>query len=695
MERFWEAAASVTYPFLVMFPVEPVPEKIGAYQVAKYVGRSGSSDVYIARAEGPLGFSRIVTLKIVRFALEDDARLAEELAREAAICARLNHPVVVRMFDFFEYERRLVLVLEQVDGAGLDRLLNHLARRKQRLGDSAIFYLGSQLASALAHAHASTDEDGNASPVIHRDIKPENVLVGWDGQARLAGFGLGKILGRSPDSIAGTIKGTPGFMSPEQTRGERATVRSDVYGFGVLMWSLLSGLEPPTDGSRLQPLGELRPDLPREVLAAVDAALEPSADRRRISCAEIAQWLAKLVKPEAGREELRQKVLWLRATRGPASRIDPSPAKQPPARRRQAIQAMRQSSRRDSAGPPSSRRPAPSSRRPLSEITRTMEMEAVSGVPRPSTRPTARPPSEAPPGVSIPRPPGLPSDPTIVIPPSTTQPSSARPASGTPPAVRPPTVRTVTQAPPGRTIPPSAPRVVVSADDLVGVPASRPPADPWLDGGGGVASFEAVFDKPPERPNFGPVPEELAKLLAARQPNTFPLVNQLLVAGLTAALVVALGVIFLIRSDEKQPVAAAPPAPPPPAETAAPAAQPPPQPQPAPPPPAPAQQATPANTPQMPDPSELSDQLGYLMVKGPIEAQVYLNGMRKGPTNDPLLVPCGRFFMRLALPVERGFPTWMSRGETVFVACKSSTVLTAKLITDEAGPPPRKRNGFL
>ncbi|MBL9020789.1 MAG: serine/threonine protein kinase, partial [Myxococcales bacterium] len=341
-----------------MFPAEPVPEKIGTYQVVKYVGRTGPADVYVARAEGPLGFARNVNLKMVRFALDDDARFGEELAREAAICARLNHPGVVRMFDFFEHERRLVLVLEQVEGASLDRLLSHLARRKQRLGDAAVFYLGGQVAAALAHAHASTDEDGNLSPVIHRDIKPENVLIGWDGQARLAGFGLGKILGRTPDSIAGTVKGTPGYMSPEQARGERATVRSDVYGFGVLLWSLLGGQEPPTDGSRLTPLGELRPDLPRELVAAIDAALEPSPDRRRITCAELAQWLAKLVRADAGREELRQKVLWLRATRGPASRAD-IPKQAQPVRRRQAIQAMRQSARRLSSmpAPPSSRRP--------------------------------------------------------------------------------------------------------------------------------------------------------------------------------------------------------------------------------------------------------------------------------------------------------------------------------------------------
>src|SRR5262249_7502959 len=161
-----------------------------------------------------------------------------------------NHPVVVRMFDFFEYQNRLVLVLEHVEGTDLDRVLQQLARRKQQLSDGAIWYLGHQIAGALAHAHAATDEQGSRAPGIHRNPSPENVLIGWDGQVGLTGFGLGKILGRSPDTVVGTVKGTPGFMSPEQTRGEPVSPKADVYGFGLFMWSLLTGRRPPSDGTR-------------------------------------------------------------------------------------------------------------------------------------------------------------------------------------------------------------------------------------------------------------------------------------------------------------------------------------------------------------------------------------------------------------------------------------------------------------
>ena len=84
-----------------MFPTEPVPERIGAYKVIRRLSAAGSADVYLGRMEGPMGFSRACALKLVPDPSEGDPRVAEELAREASICAELNHPAIVRMFDFF------------------------------------------------------------------------------------------------------------------------------------------------------------------------------------------------------------------------------------------------------------------------------------------------------------------------------------------------------------------------------------------------------------------------------------------------------------------------------------------------------------------------------------------------------------------------------------------------------------------
>ena len=323
-----------------MFPSEPVPERIGAYKVLRRSSGAGSADVYVGRMEGPMGFSRLCTLKLVRNTIEGDAHFAEELVREAAICAVLNHPSIQRMFDFFEHDKNLVLVLEHVEGVSLDRLQDVLGRHKARLDDKTIAFLGRALSGALAHAHAAKDEEGTPTPVIHRTMHPENVLIGWDGQVRLTGFGLGKILGRSPDTVAFVIKGAPGFMAPEQARGERVTPKADVYGLGVLLWSLYAGTKPPEVGTRPKPLATLRPDLPKELTSAIDAALEPSPDKRKVSCQDLERVLNKAPGIEEGQKDLEEKVAPLKGPRskanegdGPRKRVpleSVRPAKPPP-----------------------------------------------------------------------------------------------------------------------------------------------------------------------------------------------------------------------------------------------------------------------------------------------------------------------------------------------------------------------------
>jgi eukaryotic-like serine/threonine-protein kinase len=711
-----------------MFPTEAVPERIGDYTVVKYLGRNGAADVYVARKDGPLGFQRLVSLKMVRFAIDDDARFAEELGREAAICSRLNHPAVVRMYDFFEHDRRLVLVLEQVEGASLERLLTNLARRRHQLGDSSIYYIGSQIASALAHAHASVDEDGHQTPVIHRDIRPDNVLVGWDGQVRLAGFGLGKILGRTPDSVAGTISGTPGFMSPEQARGERATVRSDVYGLGALLWSLFAHAEPPRDGGTPQLLSELRPDLPPEIVGLVHAALEPSADRRKISCAEIAKWLSTM-RPEQGRDELRRHVVVLRSSRGAAADPhDPAARARPAARRRQAL-AARLPGRRASA-PPSTR--APISRRTAAEMSvhipppPALPSDPSSGDDQHDSEPPTRIRDGQPPSSRVPRPSARKPEATPrsgnqpvsrTSPPRGTQSTmplrpghvTIRPASTT---MRPPgsmSVHSVASVPMRSVPPPSLrPAPLMASGEEVSV----------LDPGSGFVS-ESVFTPDATDLRLGPPPitgfdghlaqhhgQQDARGSGGHYPQErqLPVIVQMALAALTAGLVVAIG-LFVIEVNRRDPVLvqapATPvaPAPPPERTVSEPVAAKPSDPEP----PKPAEpiegsgrvvrpkletadvQALPIDPSREVNTDLLSPQEGFLTVKGPSMADVYLNGMHRGPTNRPLRVVCGRFYLRLAPPDPGRFPAWIGPGETVSIPCRASTVFTSKLASVSEG----------
>ncbi|MCU0692870.1 MAG: protein kinase, partial [Polyangiaceae bacterium] len=311
-----------------MFPRDPLPDRIGSYRILRRLASRRGADLYLGRHEGPMGFARECVLKLVPGPdVTQDPGSAQELAHEAKICARLNHPAIVRMHDFFEHGGHLVLVFEHFAGVSLSRVLSHYRRRRQRVPDSAVWYLAHRLFAALAHAHAMTNDAGRPTPVIHRDVQPAHLVMSSDGQVRLAGFGIAKIEGTEGTTAVGFVKGTPAYMAPEQARGEKVTERVDVYAAGLVVWEMLSGrsVRPPCDtahgaallkliaGRRFDAITLVRRDIPREIGAAIDACLQVDPKKRGIACAEVERWLEKVVDVDAGRRELRERLVELRS----------------------------------------------------------------------------------------------------------------------------------------------------------------------------------------------------------------------------------------------------------------------------------------------------------------------------------------------------------------------------------------------
>ncbi|HEU4536637.1 MAG TPA: protein kinase, partial [Polyangiaceae bacterium] len=308
--------------------------------------------------EGPLGFRREVLLKLTPYQGEQ-TQAARDLAREAAAVASLNHPGLVRMYEFFEHEGRLVLVLERAEGTHLGRLLAQCRRRGRPLEDEAVFYLAHRVAAALAHAHGRQAE-GEPAPVVHRALGPSAVLVDWNGSVRLAGFGFAKILSAGVETtMLGLVRGVPGYMAPEQLRGEAVNERADVYQLALLVWEMLANRPPGAllpwgplgpNGTEAEPsggpgpIGLLRPTLPPEIVAALEAALEPDPARRTLRAADLERWLARTVDVEAGREPLRRHLATLRG--GPRRSLAASRPRPRRAHRAHALRALSDEARR-------------------------------------------------------------------------------------------------------------------------------------------------------------------------------------------------------------------------------------------------------------------------------------------------------------------------------------------------------------
>jgi serine/threonine protein kinase len=208
-------------------------QTFGGYHIVELVGSGGMGLVY--RAEQRI-LGRTVALKVIRPEIADSGDYRERFLREARFAAAVDDPHVVSVFDAGEQDGRLYLAMQWVDGLDLATLID----REQRLAPERAVLIGVQLAQALQAVH-------NAG-LVHRDVKPSNVLVrdiGGHDHAYLTDFGIAKAPAAQESlTRTGSVIGTPGYLSPEQIRGQQPGPRSDLYALGCIIFEALTGQRP-------------------------------------------------------------------------------------------------------------------------------------------------------------------------------------------------------------------------------------------------------------------------------------------------------------------------------------------------------------------------------------------------------------------------------------------------------------------
>ena len=203
--------------------------QIMGYEIECEIGRGGMATVYCAMQHS---LGRQVAIKVLAHRLDDDHDFTQRFKKEGRILAQLLHPNIVTIYDIGVSENnQLFLSVEYLPGGTLKEKI------RQGLSSDLIIQIVKSIAKALGYAH----ERG----VIHRDIKPSNIIFRQDGTPVLTDFGIARIIGsKTIHTATGLMIGTPGYMSPEQAMGESATIQSDLYGLGVVLYEMLTGYLP-------------------------------------------------------------------------------------------------------------------------------------------------------------------------------------------------------------------------------------------------------------------------------------------------------------------------------------------------------------------------------------------------------------------------------------------------------------------
>jgi serine/threonine protein kinase len=250
-------------------------DRMGKYTLGPKIGQGAMGEVF--RAHDPL-LKRDVAIKMISATLAPDSDMRQRFEREAQAAARLSHTNIVTVYEYGQEKGKIYMVMELLEGCDLRSAINRnmLPTLEQKLG------VMEQVSEGLAYAHSRE--------IVHRDLKPGNIHVLPSGQAKILDFGLAR-LGSSEMTQSGVIMGTPNYMSPEQVRGERVDMRSDVFSLGSVFYELLSNRKA-FDAESMhgvlyhvlhdepEPVRRWVPDLPEPLIEFIEKALAKDPEKR-------------------------------------------------------------------------------------------------------------------------------------------------------------------------------------------------------------------------------------------------------------------------------------------------------------------------------------------------------------------------------------------------------------------------------
>jgi serine/threonine-protein kinase len=269
--------------------------------------------VYLARADGPPGFQKLVALKRIHPHLAQERDYVDMFLDEARIASRITHPNVCSVFDFGEADGEYFIAMEYLVGEPLSRVHRRVVanaeQRSSALLPARMARIVAQACEGLHAAHQLKDVDGESLHVVHRDVSAENLFVTYDGTTQVVDFGIAHARQRVHHTEAGQVKGTFPYMAPEQMTAGGVDRRVDIWALGTVLWELLTLRRlfmRDTDvntmyavlSSEIRPPSEYRPEISPELDQIVLKALHRNPDERWQTAREMGKALRRALAKE-------------------------------------------------------------------------------------------------------------------------------------------------------------------------------------------------------------------------------------------------------------------------------------------------------------------------------------------------------------------------------------------------------------
>ncbi len=286
-------------------------KRFGKFELIRSLGHGGMAEAWLAQSKGAAGVVKPVVLKKVLPELAVQNELVESFIAEARISATLSHGNIAQVFEFGEVDGEYYLAMEWVNGKSLAHAMSRAQKKGYwHLPIPVAAYIAAESLKGLHHAHTRRGADGQPLHLVHRDATPDNILLSFEGEVKVADFGIAKarLAGRKQTQV-GVVKGKFLYFSPEQARGREVDARTDVYAIGATLYQMLTGrlafegpymdVMPKLVAGQYTPVRELNPEVPEELEAIVDRAMAKDVAERYRSAQQMLEALTSFLSENA------------------------------------------------------------------------------------------------------------------------------------------------------------------------------------------------------------------------------------------------------------------------------------------------------------------------------------------------------------------------------------------------------------